>query len=102
MTRAKPVGAAAGKSGTSLPLKCKRGSGQASAAVCGGGSPFPSAEFSGLPGKTMPQRDCLNTSPAGTSWPLVCGAHRVAAAGMFPKCPRPRGRPGAGAGPGVS
>ena len=38
-----------GKSGRSLPLKCKRGSGQASAAVCGGGSPFPSAEIPRTP-----------------------------------------------------
>lgn len=60
--------------------------GQAGAAVCGAGLPSPPLRCPGFPGKTMLTRSCLNTplSP-GRSGSQVCCAHRVVAAGTFPK-----------------
>ena len=61
-----------------MPLKCKRGSGQASAAVCGGGSPFPSAE--------IPRTPRENNAPEGllkylSGWDVLAPGVRRAPSG---------------------
>lgn len=106
MTRAKPVGAAAAAAGDVrqkfvFEMQMRWWASQLSSLW--GGSPLPSPpqpptpRSLELPGKTMSQRGCLNHTPTGTSRPLVCGAHRVADAGAFPKRMRAgaRGREGA-------
>lgn len=87
-TRAKPVGAAAAAAREvrqKFAFEMQMSGGQACAAVCGTDLPSPPPRSPGLPGKTMPQRNCLNTTPAGTSQSRVCGAHGVAAAGALPE-----------------
>lgn len=96
MTRAKPVGAA-GEVRQKFAFEMQMRWWASPRRSLWGGSPLPSPRSPGLPGKTMLQRDCLNTSRAGTSQPQLCGAHRVAAAGAFPKRTTAGDRGGEGA-----